>query len=844
MTSSLVISNFQTGYETDREPFNINNDAFPVLNNAYVWRGRIKKKRGTSLLGRLQRDLTSESLGNTNGSGVLSVNIISFLTLQSDSSVKPGSITVIIGGQTFTDNGLGVLSNGGLGTGTVNYATGALVINTNPVLMTTGATISFSYYANLPVMGLEGFDDGQINLPVLVAFDTDYSYQFNQTTNQFYDVTFYKATGIPFVWSGLDYQQFWSTNYQGALWVTNNVPGFNFLTIATITVNTDGGTTTTITTSAANPLVTGDVVFFNEVTGADANIINLMTFTVTVTNSTTFTIPLVSTGKTLNNSGIFELLTNSSSATGNGIKFYDGDPNVSTDFGWVNFAPPLSNAPTPQYLIGAKIVIPFKNRLLFFGVRLATSGSPGGVYYPNRMVYSENGTPYYASLVPVDQTFEPMAWFQNVAGFGGFLGAPITQEIITVQENEDVLLTGYETKQFKLIFTGDDTFPFFYQTINSELGSQNTFSGVNLDTGAITIGEYGIALTTQVSARRIDLVIPDQVYDISGLNNADLRVTAIRDYRNQFIYFSFSPNSNGVNIFNSQTLLYNYQDNNWAIFEENYTHYGTYQRTSNLTWGTLNQRYPTWAAWTDPWNFGSTAAKYPNIIGGNQQGFVMIKDTGTHEATSQYIESINTSTFIVTSPNHCLNDSDYIEIFGAIGVSNLNSQLFQIRIVDKDNFTLLLSAQQMATPPSGSYLGGGIYRRLTNIFIQSKQFPIFWDKARKTRIGTQRFLLDNAPGGEITVNIYTSQNDDSPSNDPLFGYLIYSNIVLTRPEPEKPYQITQKQIWHRMSNSFIGDTVQIGFTLSDVQMRDNVINSAEITIQSIAFDLYPGPILV
>jgi hypothetical protein len=40
---TLVIANFATGYETDREPFLISNDAFPVLNNAYVWRGRVKK---------------------------------------------------------------------------------------------------------------------------------------------------------------------------------------------------------------------------------------------------------------------------------------------------------------------------------------------------------------------------------------------------------------------------------------------------------------------------------------------------------------------------------------------------------------------------------------------------------------------------------------------------------------------------------------------------------------------------------------------------------------------------------------------------------------------------------
>jgi hypothetical protein len=31
---------------------------------------------------------------------------------------------------------------------------------------------------------------------------------------------------------------------------------------------------------------------------------------------------------------------------------------------------------------------------------------------------------------------------------------------------------------------------------------------------------------------------------------------------------------------------------------------------------------------------------------------------------------------------------------------------------------------------------------------------------------------------------------------------------------------SQEQIWHRMNTSLIGDTIQLGFTMSDMQMRD------------------------
>lgn len=845
---TLVIANFKTGYETDLPPFLINNDAFPVLNNMYIWRGRAKKKRGTSLLGRLQRSATATSIS---GTSPISLNLYTYLSIPEDNpTIVPGSISITLGPETYTDNGDGTLRGSPTGHATVNYITGDIIITTaqgpgNPL------TITLEYNPNLPVMGLEDFQvGGRINFPDLVAFDTTYSYQFDQTSASFYDVTFYKGSGLPFTWDGTDFQQFWSTNYSNAMWVTNGVPGFHFATITAL-VNIAASTTATVTLDNAN-LVVGDRITFNEVVAASQNI-NGITGTVTnAASAPTYTVTL-DTAVTVTTfaSGIVLLLTNSRPSTGNGIKFYDGDPTTSINLGWVNFNPPLSNATTPQYLIGADAVVPFKNRLLFFGPTIATSSAPGGIYYRNRVVYSENGTPYYNSLVPLNQVFEFRAWFQNIAGFGGFLGAPIPQKIVTIEENEDVLLTGFESKQLKLLFTGDDSLPFVFQTINSELGSQSTFSGVSLDTGALTIGDYGIALTTQVSAQRIDLVIPDQVFDISGINNADRRVTAIRDYRNEFIYFSYSPDNRPNSLFNSKTLLYNYRDNTWATFDENYTHYGTFRRTSNITWSTLNTVYKTWNAWTDPWNFGGTSARYPNIIGGNQQGFVMIKNDTTREDNSQYVEAIDTNTLIVTSPNHCLNSNDFIEISGAIGVTNLNNEVFKIFVNTSDTFTLLLSGEQMQTPPTGTYLGGGVYRRMSNIFVQTKQFQIAWESARKTRIGTQRFLIENAPNdddgdppSQITLNIYTSQNTNFPSNLNQYGYLPFSNILLTGPEPNQPFQIVQDQIWHRSSNSLIGDTVQLGFSLSDEQMRVNSINQSEIIIYAIAIDLYPGPILV
>src|SRR5216683_4310229 len=65
----IVVGPIDKGLRTDRLPFNIDNDSFPTLVNAYQWRGRIKRKRGNAFLGILQREITI-----TSGSSVTLIN--------------------------------------------------------------------------------------------------------------------------------------------------------------------------------------------------------------------------------------------------------------------------------------------------------------------------------------------------------------------------------------------------------------------------------------------------------------------------------------------------------------------------------------------------------------------------------------------------------------------------------------------------------------------------------------------------------------------------------------------------------------------------------------------------
>jgi len=887
MPDQIYIGNFSKGLKLNRLPFNIDNDAFPTLYNAYVWRGRVKRKRGTSLLGQLQRQIESVSATPENwqyGPIALvagAVNLITAFSLEANSTIVSGSIEFVVGANTYTEpaNPDGTLVGSPGGSGTINYATGAVTISGGGVGPLTG---TFSYYPRLPVMGLRDFSSSvsSVIYPLSLAFDTTYAYQINQAVSppQWYSVSYYKTTESPVIWNGLDYQQFWTTNYpqtnqtiSGSFWATNNVPGFHFVNGS----YTSGSGTTTVTFhfesngSDFTTLIVGDKLFFNE-WDTGGSTVNGMVGTVSdITGAATGDyVVTFDVAPTVAGNGIAQLLTASIDGQ-DGIRWYDGDPTsgtglpTGTGLGWVNFAPPLTETvvsinETPvgkYYLVGALAIVPFKDRLLFFSPYIRTS-TGGTIQLTDTVIWSWNGTPYYNAVVPLNQTYDVTAYYVDQTGKGGWLSAGISQPIRTVSNNEDVLLVGFggNGRKTRFVYTSNDLQPFLFFNINSELPSQSTYSTITLDRGALDIGQYGLAMTDQQSSQRIDLDIPDTIFQIQALNNGAERVNAIRNFYREWIYFAY-PVNNSQWKFPTQSLLYNYRDNTWAIVYENFTTHGRYRAQNKRTWQTLP--FKTWNEWNEPWNAGSGTALFTDIIAGNPQGYVLKKDQqGTGEGVSGDILAIadfNGNT-LITSPNHCVKTNDYLYMQDALGIAPWNGLIGRvITTPTADQFTIDIAL------PAGTYLGLGRYARLSQPLIQTKQFPFYWDRGRKTVLGAQKYLMDYTEDSQVTINIYLSQDPDEAFNDPEInvppGTLIYSRILFTCPEStnigltpanvnlQMPTAQGQYQIWHRLNTSLAGDSVQIGITLSDEQMRNLTYATAEIGCHGIILNLTPGGIL-
>lgn len=899
MGEKIIVGPVNKGLRTDRTPFVIDNDSFPSLINAYQWRGRVKRKRGTQTLGRLTRFFNStissySATATINLSGG-AANLLTGFSLQTNGNIVPGSVTVIdtSAGVTYTDPGAsGVLVGAPSGSGTINYGTGAITISAGAA---HAISASFFYYPDLPVMGVRDFILDSTSFPNTVSFDTKYSYAV-QSFSPFgiYDVSFYKnppngsyvgyteKTNItPTTWNGQNYQQFYTVNYAGALWATNGINsplpltkiGMQYKPIISVTVTAGGPPATASLQITGHGLVEGDFVFINEVQTTTG--INFQTgYVITVTDANNVIVEFPNaTIATNGTGGIAQYLTNRSDVTKDCLRWYDGDPTngsatapaLTGHLGWVNFAPPISQAsfsvqdlPQAQYyLVGAKLIIPFKDRLLFFAPVVQTSAANSQVFLPDTIIFSQNGTPFYTSsftgpvnsaatvfhpiLVPANETATANAFFEDSVGFGGNYTFGISQTINTVSTNEDALVVGFDRLQTRVVYTGNDVVPFNAFVINAEYGSGSTFSTINMDKGVLTVGKRGLVITSQTESRRFDLDILDQVFEISLINNGAERVTAARDFESEWIYFTYVSGQSNSTIyeFPNQTLQYNYRDDSWAIFNEAYTTYGFFRQQTGDTWANIGQKFPTWNQWNVPWEDGdSSNLLQQQVLAGNQQGFLILRNVGTSEGNSLYVRGISSG--IITSPDHGLFSGDYIIISGALGVNGINNRIFQVGdIVTEDTFIL----SPVPSDSGAGYIGGGVIQRLYVPFIQTKQFPPSWGISRKTRIGVQQYLLTSTANGQVQLLIFLSENPIGvataayntgplvPGFNVINGTLVYSTLLYTTPESTNLgltaantnlNLITashQNQIWHRMNTSLVGDTVQIAITLSDEQMK-------------------------
>lgn len=218
-----------SGLTTNMRPWQVPDQAWTQMDNAYVFRGRVRKRFGSNYMGvgplssRLRTSLASggAAVGITNSSGSATGNVRA-ITGNSTLPLNQGQF-FSIGTQLYTVSSAltGVQSMlTTSGTATFNLTTGDYVITGSSAHLTT-----IYFYPSLPVMGIAQYEFSSINNYSTFAFDTQFAYTF---VNGFWSRS---GTGTTPIWHGPDNNFFWSVNWVGldqavttltrALFVTN-----------------------------------------------------------------------------------------------------------------------------------------------------------------------------------------------------------------------------------------------------------------------------------------------------------------------------------------------------------------------------------------------------------------------------------------------------------------------------------------------------------------------------------------------------------------------------------------------------------------------------------------------
>lgn len=771
---SILIAEPQKGLQKNKKPFLILDSAFQQLENAYVWRDSTVKRKGIKLIGRLRRSLTSQSLGTTTAGTTTNIaDIFTTLSLRANEPhavIEQESLVITVAAPdtaTFTDQGDGTFAVTGAGVAAgsyVNYATGEVnLVFSGASPGGTAITADFAYFPSLPVMGIDLRETALINNEDTICFDTIYAYSYNG--NDFVEM----SSTTPTTWTGQNYDFFWCTNYRGS--DPNSRLFFATNSNKSDTIRYHDGVTWTDFT----PTITG---------------LASTSFTQTTLTTVAFT-------GTLNNLPLITKTLSITITSGADVRIFVDELGTgvltgypSTNSGTVNyttgaisltFSPAFAGVPTEvtmqyQYqneiMTDALILLPYYGRLIALNTWEGTNAIAATNFF-NRCRFSQIGNP-----------IQDDAWVSTTFGKGGFIDAPVNEAIVSARFYKNTLIVQFERSTWNLRYLGEYGTPFLWERISSDFGSDSTFSTILFDDGILAVADKAIVASSGNEVQRIDLDIPDTVFEFNNDNEGKKRVQGARDFQKEIVYWCYSDG--GLNeIFPNRTLLFNYRNQTWATLRDNVTTFGILSTPTGLSWDT-DTLWDTDTSWDDEF-----PKEFPSVISGNQQGYIHFYNysedfeaaadntTDMIETPSLYITDITRSTtqsLQITVPDHNLEDLEIIYITGlqfldtsnsTVITTDLNDRFYQIEKIDDDTLRLLYwdqvnkkflssSGTNMGYTPeagSGSYIGCGEVTLMPRMSIITKDINPYQKIGKQIHLSYLDVQADRSNNAAITINL-------------------------------------------------------------------------------------------
>jgi hypothetical protein len=513
---------------------------------------------------------------------------------------------------------------------------------------------------------------------------------------------------------------------------------------------------------------------------------------------------------------------------------------------WTSFTPALTSTTS---LFQALILIPYYGRLLALNTwEGPTSGGTSATNYYNRCRFS-------GLVDPTGST----AWRTDIFGLGGYLDAPTAESITGCTFVKNTLIVDFDYSTWQLRYVGEYGLPFIWERVSSDFGSGSTFSGVLFDNYRLNIGDVGITQGNSIEVNRIDLDIPDQVFNIQNeqTNQGSQRVWGIRDFQRELVFWCYpdsqSQSSPGTDItYPNKVLVYNYRNQTWSIFRDNVTAFGTYQSPTGVTWSSTNIYWDNEeVTWDDP----ITQPGFPAIVKGNQQGFIHIYGNQTEDDYSLFVTAIaeTDSQLQITVPNHNLFTGEIIYLQGllfvnsstlAIETTSLNDSIYQVQVIDINtlalavwNFTTQQYEQNFSYTPTlstSTYTGGGLVTLFPKPSMVSKDINLFQKKGMQTKLSRLDFLLQPQPDAAVTINLLLNSS-----------YAFSANILLT--PKTLGYGVSNQlsddasdYLWYSYYQTLSAQYFRIQLTYDDNLMNTLTTHQSNLTLYAINSWVRPG----
>lgn len=662
--------NSKTGLFTYLDSWVKPDDAFDSLTNAYVYRGSLYQREGIVLFpsfngaGQLIYE-NNQIVSVGDGGSSYAYNIAPGVPL-SDFPIF-GTVTITarttagIRSSTATGNpgdGAVAWSTGGglLATaGTINFDTGEWDITTSATIAGGGSArpivISYNFIptnstsgvggtsTNNPIMGIKLHQDQTSSTQTLIVMDTRRASYWDPSTTSFEPLSEFEQ--ILWVSDGVT-----TTTPTIFIQWTDTAP-YSF------TIEGDGDSVTDSPTTSVSGAFTNDG---NLNPGGSSVIYDtgavILTFTAAAPAGTVYTIrgkvrADYFTGDNSNffNSTNWQTDDNQPSylyMTNNvdNVTLFDGEFLARPPFATVSTNMIQDSTGFPWYpkqnniekVLDVKV---YKNRLLFLRPTLIDRNTDG-----QSIRWSYQGT-----------EGSPLGNFNfitDLVGFGGEFSAATGDWIQSSQFLRDFLIVFFQNSTWIFRFTGNSLQLFRWDKVNGSRSTNAPYGSVEYDAFCTSMGVKGLIQCSGYEVERYDIDIIDRIEQINQ-NRFHMCFAQKFDTLNQT--WMLYPSTEEDDATSDSVLVYNFLENAWAIFKPNLGNLvqtptrentlsclGLGFATKDLTWedfavgtGYFSGNGQTWSEAEYAWNSNVQQDISPNLLGGDQNGFVYVMNEGSRD---------------------------------------------------------------------------------------------------------------------------------------------------------------------------------------------------------------------